>query len=120
MLSPQPRKSAMSDFALRELIIPGEVLEAKNTQEFIRFWVADGIDHVTLNVGGFEDNSEEPYLWGSILADIARHAVIGMQSKDPSRGNPSAMMNLLIEGFNDRLEQKADITGELGGNKNAH
>ena len=49
----------MSDNPLRELPIPRAVIEGSNTKEFIRFWVADGYDHISMNIGGFDDNSDE-------------------------------------------------------------
>ena len=110
----------MSTNELRELRIPREVLEGSNTQEFIRFWVADGIDFVSMNIGGFVDNSEEPHMWGSILADIAWHAVNGMQQDDASRGSRRKMFDDILEGLEERLEDKPKLEGELGRKPNAH
>ncbi len=100
---------------LRELIIPEEVLEASNRQEFIRFWVADGIDHTSMNIGGFVDNNDEARLWGSILADIAWHAVNGMQQKDPTRGTKKQMFNDILNGYTKRLKSKPSLEGKVGG-----
>ena len=66
---------------LHELSIPQEVLEASSAHELIRFWVADSNEYVSMNISGFDDNSQEPILWGMILADIAMHAINGMQKK---------------------------------------
>ena len=110
----------MSSNELRELMLPKEVLEASNTQEFIRFWVADGYDYVTMNIGGFTNNAEEPYLWGSILADIAWHAVNGMQEDDPSRASKEEMFEEILEGYTDRLAEKPKLTGNVRDKNNAH
>jgi|GEM_PF-336409 len=109
----------MSDNPLRELSIPKAVIEGSNTQEFIRFWVADGHDHVSMNIGGFEDNSDEAYMWGNILADIAWHAVNGMTEDDPTRGSRKNMFEDIMDGYEERLEAKPSLEGKLG-KENAH
>lgn len=110
----------MSTNELRELMLPREVLEASNTQEFLRFWVADGHDYVTMNLAGFEDNTDEAYLWGSILADIAWHAVNGMQQDDPSRGSKKQMFRDILKGYKERLKDKPNLTGSMREKSNAH
>ena len=110
----------MSNNELRELMLPKEVLEASNTQEFIRFWVADGYDYVTMHIGGFVDNTDEPYLWGSILADIAWHAVNGMQQDDPDRASREKMFEDILEGYENRLAEKPKLTGNVRDKNNAH
>lgn len=114
MLSKRPSARVMSDNPLRELIIPKAVIEGNNTQEFIRFWVADGYDHVSMKIGGFEDNADEAYMWGNILADIAWHAVNGMSEDDSSRGTPEEMFEDILQGYEDRLESKPKLEGKLG------
>ena len=109
----------MSTNPLRELVIPRAVVEGDNTQEFIRFWVVDGYDHVSMNIGGFENNADEAYIWGNILADIALHAVNGMSQNDASRGTPEQMLKDIMTGYEDRIENKPKLTGELG-KENAH
>lgn len=110
----------MSANELRQLTIPKEVLEGANSQEFIRFWMSGGLDYVTLNIAGFVDNTDEAFMWGSILADIAWHAVNGMQQDDPSRGSRKQMFDDIIDGFEERLEEKPALEGELGRKQNAH
>jgi len=109
----------MSDNPLRELVIPRAVIEGKNTQEFIRFWVVDGHDHVSMNIGGFADNSDEAYMWGNIFADLAWHAVNGMTEDDSNRGTQEQMFEDIMEGYQDRLESKPSLEGKLG-KENAH
>lgn len=109
----------MSTNPLRELAIPRAVVEGDKTQEFIRFWVSDGYDHVSMNIGGFEDNANEAWMWGNILADIAWHAVNGMSQSDASRGTPKQMLKDIMAGYQDRIEDKPKLTGELG-KENAH
>jgi len=109
----------MSDNPLRELAIPRAIIEGENTQEFIRFWVADGHDHVSMNIGGFSNNSDEAYLWGNILADIAWHAVNGMSENDSTRGSQKQMFVDIMDGYKDRLKKKPSLEGKLG-KENAH
>lgn len=109
----------MSANPLRELVIPRAVIEGSKTQEFIRFWVADGYDHVSMHIGGFENNDDEAYIWGNILADIALHAVNGMSQDNPSRGTRDEMLEDIMVGYKDRLENKPKLSGELG-KENAH
>jgi hypothetical protein len=99
---------------LRPLDVPDGVFEHEGEAvEFIRFWVAGGVDHVILNVGVFAASDEARY-WGMICADIAKHAVRGMQQDDPSRGSADQMMAQLQKGFADRIESlRADLTGQL-------
>jgi hypothetical protein len=100
---------------MRELEIPLGVHKDGNAQEFIRFWVCDETDHVSLNVGGFVDNSNEAETWGSILADVAWHAINAMQQDDPSRGTPEQMLAQIELGFSRRFKFERNMSGQLGG-----
>jgi hypothetical protein len=99
---------------LHELDIPDGVFEAEGPAiEFVRFWVAGGEDHVTLKIGSF-DSTEEAGNWGMVLADLAKHAVRGMQQDDPSRGTPEQMLAEIQKAFFARLEHtSANLTGQL-------
>ena len=103
---------------LRELEIPDGVFEEEDDAvEFIRFWVAGGKDHVTLNIGVFE-SKDEARQWGYIIADIAKHAVRGMQQDDASRGSPEQMMGEIQKGYFERLEHEgANLTGQIKADK---
>lgn len=72
-----------------------------------------------MNIGGFIDNADEAYMWGSILADISLHAVNGMSQDNPSRGSQKNMLEEIMTGYKDRLKNKPNVTGELG-KENAH
>ncbi|MEO1642643.1 MAG: DUF5076 domain-containing protein [Pseudomonadota bacterium] len=100
---------------MKELVIPYGVHSDGNPEEFIRFWICDGSDHVSLKIGGFSDNSNESELWGAILADIAWHAINGMQQDDPSRGSKEEMLAQIEYGFGQRLKDKRNLSGQLGG-----
>ncbi len=52
-----------------ELIIPPAAKADANAIEVVRVWVAQGGQHVSINVGVWED----PMAWGIVLADLAGH-----------------------------------------------
>jgi uncharacterized protein DUF5076 len=65
---------------MRELTIPPELFErdpaaeeADEAVEFVRFWLADGAEHVSLQVGSM--GSREVEQWGMMLADLTIHIV---------------------------------------------
>ena len=107
--------------SLKELEIPESIFEDGEAEatEFVRFWVCSGNDHVMLNIGSFKPPEHEPRQWGFIMADIARHAVRGMQQDDPSRGTPEQMLAEIERGFRERLEKALDFSGQLQGAQSA-
>jgi hypothetical protein len=100
---------------MRELSIPPGVEGEPGAVELIRFWIADGADHVNLNIGLFAPD-DEPAFWGSIIADIAKHAVNGMMQEDPSR-DEAVLMAQIEAGFARRLAQTVNFTGRLSGRR---
>jgi hypothetical protein len=104
---------------LLELDIPDSVFQDQEPKgvEFVHFWVCDGNDHVALNIGSFQPPEDEPRQWGYIMADIARHAVRGMEQDDPSRGTSAEIFAEIERGFRERLEKDLDFSGQLRGNK---
>ena len=56
-----------------ELPIPPEAL-AHRSVEMIRVWLANGCQHVVLNVGFWEERGlDERSAWGVVIADMVRH-----------------------------------------------
>jgi hypothetical protein len=53
-----------------ELQIPPAATSDPNAVEIARIWAANNAQHVSLNVGLWDD----PAAWGLMLADLARHA----------------------------------------------
>lgn len=100
---------------LRELDNPEGVLEEDEGRELVRFWISSGVDHVSLHIGLF-DNDEEPTIWGSVAADIARHAVKAMLQDDPSR-DEVALYAEIERAFAERLKEKVNFEGRLSGAK---
>lgn len=97
---------------MTELEIPGEVFDAENAFELVRFWAADGEDVVQLFVGSMGD--EEPKMWGFILADIASHAINALGQNDPSL-DPETVRAQIEQGFRERMEQRVGVSGQIGG-----
>ena len=99
-----------------ERSIPPEVLGQDGAHEMIRFWVKDGEHHVSLNIGLFEPE-DEAHIWGCMLADIAIHAVRGMQQDRPDIGDEPTVLAQIEAGFYDRLGDRPGASGQLQGVK---
>ena len=97
---------------MNDLDIPPEVAGAREAHEMIRFWVVDGEEAVQLLIGAMGE--DEPVQWGSILADIARHAVNAMAQKDPSL-DADILQAQIENGFNARLASAQSVRGTLRG-----
>jgi hypothetical protein len=52
-----------------ELLIPPVAEADPDSVEVVRVWVARGGQHVSLNIGAWQD----PEAWGIVLADLAGH-----------------------------------------------
>lgn len=77
--------------------------------ELLRVWVAEEEQQVALRAGAWED----PYAWGVVLADLARHIVNAEALADPSLDRNQYLQRLL-EGFDDELQEPGDETeGEM-------
>ena len=70
---------------------------------------------MSLNIGLFNPE-DEPRIWGSIIADIARHAVVAMMQDDPERSR-DALFAAIEAGFAERLQEAATYTGRFVGRK---
>jgi hypothetical protein len=71
--------------------------------ELLRVWVAEQGQHVSLRSGTWED----PFAWGIVLADLARHIVLAeaIQKKDLDQ---AAFLERLLEGFHAEIESPTD------------
>jgi len=97
---------------MKELDIPEQVFDAEEAFELVRFWAVDGEDIVQLFVGAMGD--EEAKMWGVILADIARHAILAMGQNDPSL-SADTLRAQIENGFRERMEQRIGVSGQIGG-----
>jgi hypothetical protein len=75
----------------------------KASFELLRVWVAEQGQHVSLRAGAWED----PFAWGIVLADLARHIVNAesMQKKDLDK---EAFFERMVEGFHAEIESPTD------------
>jgi hypothetical protein len=75
----------------------------KASFELLRVWVAEQSQHVSLRSGVWED----PFAWGIVLADLARHIVNAeaLQKKDFDR---DAFFARILEGFQAEIESPTD------------
>lgn len=101
---------------LHQLDIPDGVLEEEVGHEFVRFWVAGGVDHVSLYLGQFRPETEATD-WGTIAADIVKHAIRGMLQQDPTR-DEVALFAEIERAFLQRLEEQTNIMGQIKGTRN--
>lgn len=75
----------------------------KASFELLRVWVAEAGQHVSLRPGAWED----PFAWGIVLADLARHIVEAeaLEGKDIDK---EAFLARLLEGFQAEIESPTD------------
>jgi hypothetical protein len=59
--------------ASKQLQIPEAALRDEKSYEIARVWVAEKAEHMTLQIGTWDD----PTAWEIVLADLARHVANG-------------------------------------------
>ena len=101
--------------SLSELELPASISEATEADEFIRFWIADGEDHVALRVGAMGEH--EVSQWGMILADISVHIIHALRL-DGSPKSEEAARAEMERAYLERLKDKgASYSGSILGVK---
>jgi hypothetical protein len=89
----------------KQLEIPPAAAQDKASFEVLRVWVAEQGQHVSLRSGAWED----PFAWGIVLADLARHIALAHKlqpGKKPT--DPAAFLERLLEGFQAEIENPTD------------
>ena len=76
------------------LDIPPAASRDKASFEVLRVWIAEQGQHVSLRSGAWED----PFAWGIVLADLARHIALAHQIQHPET-DLDAFVERLLEGF---------------------
>jgi hypothetical protein len=71
--------------------------------EVLRVWIAEQGQHVSLRSGAWED----PFAWGIVLADLARHIALAHQLSHPDT-DLDAFVERLLEGFHAEIENPTD------------
>jgi hypothetical protein len=71
--------------------------------ELLRVWVAGQGQHVSLRSGVWED----PFAWGIVLADLARHIALA-ESLARKEIDREAFLARVLEGFQAEIESPTD------------
>lgn len=87
----------------KALKIPPAAQQDKGAFELLRVWVAQQGQHVSIRPGVWED----PYAWGIVLADLARHLAHAHNLHD-KKSDPEQFVARLIEGFEAEIENPTD------------
>jgi hypothetical protein len=71
--------------------------------EVLRVWIAEQGQHVSIRSGAWED----PFAWGIVLADLARHIANAHQMQN-EKINKDAFLERLLEGFEAEIDNPTD------------
>jgi len=87
----------------KHLELPQAAQRDKAAFEVLRVWIAEQGQHVSIRSGAWED----PFAWGIVLADLARHIANAhaLQSESVDR---EAFLARLLEGFEAEIENPTD------------
>ena len=88
---------------------PPAVARDKAAFELLRVWVAEEGQHVSLRSGAWDD----PFAWGIVLADLARH-IVQAEALQKRGVDKDAFLERLLEGFHAEIESPTDeAEGEI-------
>jgi hypothetical protein len=87
----------------KNLSIPPVAQRDKASFEVMRVWIAEQGQHVSIRSGAWED----PFAWGIVLADLARHIALAHELQG-ERVDKEAFLQRLLEGFNAEIESPTD------------
>jgi hypothetical protein len=87
----------------KHLDIPPAAARDKAAFEVLRVWIAEQGQHVSIRSGAWED----PFAWGIVLADLARHIALAQQLHKPET-DTDAFVERLLEGFHAEIENPTD------------
>ena len=89
----------------KHLEIPPAAARDKASFEVLRVWIAEQGQHVSIRSGAWED----PFAWGIVLADLARHIALAHQLQHPNpETDADAFVKRLLEGFHAEIENPTD------------
>jgi hypothetical protein len=89
----------------KSLDLPPAASRDKASFEVLRVWIAEQGQHVSIRSGAWED----PFAWGIVLADLARHIALAHQLQHPNEDvDPEAFVARLLEGFHAEIENPTD------------
>jgi hypothetical protein len=87
--------------ATNQLPIPGETRKDPDSFEFLRVWVANGSQHVSIRLVW-----SDPASWGVALADLAKHVARAYQQDDGRE--PGTTIERILAGLHAELESPTD------------
>jgi hypothetical protein len=88
------------------LDIPPAASRDKASFEVLRVWIAEQGQHVSLRSGAWED----PFAWGIVLADLARHIALAHQIQHPETDLDAFVERLHAEIENPTDEPEGEVT----------
>jgi uncharacterized protein DUF5076 len=98
-----------SESSNKYLDIPPAASRDKGSFEILRLWVAEQGQHVSLRAGTWED----PFAWGIVLADLARH-IVTAESCGKKGFDKDVYLARILEGFQAEVDSPSDDpTGEI-------
>jgi hypothetical protein len=87
----------------KHLDIPPAAARDKASFEVLRVWIAEQGQHVSIRSGAWED----PFAWGIVLADLARHIANAHQLQNEG-ADTDAFLQRLLEGFQAEIDNPTD------------
>lgn len=88
---------------IKRLDVPPAASRDKTSFEVLSVWIAEQGQHVSIRSGAWED----PFAWGIVLADLARHIALATQIQRPET-DAEAFVERLLEGFHAEIENPTD------------
>ena len=85
------------------LDVPAAAQRDKASFEVMRVWIAEKGQHVSIQSGAWED----PFAWGIVLADLARHIALAHQMQNP-KVDSERFLERLLEGFQAEIDNPTD------------
>ncbi len=85
------------------LDVPPAASRDKASFEVLRVWIAEQGQHVSIRSDAWED----PFAWGIVLADLARHIAHAHTLQHPE-ADAEAFVERLLEGFHAEIENPTD------------
>jgi hypothetical protein len=85
------------------LSIPPAAQRDKASFEVMRVWIAEQGQHVSIQSGAWDD----PFAWGIVLADLARHIALAHQLQNKET-DIDAFTERLLEGFQAEIDNPTD------------
>ena len=87
----------------KTLNIPPVAQRDRASFEVMRVWIAEQGQHVSIRSGAWED----PFAWGIVLADLARHIALAHELQNDATSK-DAFLERLLEGFHAEIDNPTD------------